>query len=168
MTTHIRTAALLLGVAAWLFLRSDSDGALRLATDPNALTWLVVGIVAVWFVWILVIWRTYARRRPHNATWPARFLGTVGVLVLCGAVSAPMAVGARYAVVQRDLLGSVFGEQVRTGWFLLLTIAGGLVMVGAVLVLARSPLLAGDSGRNERRERPREWPARSAARGVDG
>ncbi len=62
----------------------------------------------------------------------------------------------------------VFGEQVRTGWFLLLTIAGGLVMVGAVLVLARSPLLAGDSGTNERRERPREGPARSAARGVDG
>jgi LCP family protein required for cell wall assembly len=103
---------LLLGVAAWLFLRSGSDEALRLATDPQALLWVIVGIVTVWFVWVLVIWQSYARRRPHNASWPARFLGTVGVLVLCGAVSAPMAVGARYAVVQRDLLGSVFGDQV--------------------------------------------------------
>lgn len=62
----------------------------------------------------------------------------------------------------------VFGEQVRTGWFLLLTIAGGLVMVGAVLVLARSPLLAGESGRDEQPEQQREGPARSAARGGDG
>jgi LCP family protein required for cell wall assembly len=102
----------LLAVAAWLFVRSGSGEALRLATDSRALTWLIVGIVVVWFVWVLVIWRTYARRRPRNASWPVRFLGTVGVLVLCGAVSAPMAVGARYAVVQRDLLGSVFGDQV--------------------------------------------------------
>jgi LCP family protein required for cell wall assembly len=103
--------ALLLGAAAWLFLRSDSGEALRLATDPTALLWLVVGIVVVWLVWVLVIWRTYVRRRPHNLAWPGRLVGTVGVLVLCGAVSAPMAVGARYAVVQRDLLGSVFGDQ---------------------------------------------------------
>ena len=40
----------------------------------------------------------------------------------------------------------VFGEQVRTGWFLALTVVGGLVMVGAVLVLARSPLLSSGSG----------------------
>ncbi|MGH3246831.1 MAG: DMT family transporter [Trebonia sp.] len=59
----------------------------------------------------------------------------------------------------------VFGEQVRTGWFLLLTIVGGLVMVGAVLVLARSPLLSGEPGRNEQQEQSHDGPARNAARG---
>lgn len=56
----------------------------------------------------------------------------------------------------------VFHEQVRTGWFLALMVVGGLVIAGAVLVLARSPLLAGESGREEQQE---EKPARSAARG---
>ena len=104
--------ALLLGIGAWLFVRSGSGKALRLATDPTALLWIAIGIVVVWILWVLLIWRTYARRRPRNAAWPVRLVGTLGVLVLCGAVSAPMAVGARYAVVQRDLMGAVFGDQV--------------------------------------------------------
>ena len=54
----------------------------------------------------------------------------------------------------------VFREQVRTGWYLVLTVAGGVVIAGAVLVLARSPLLAGESGR---REQPQEDPDRSTA-----
>jgi drug/metabolite transporter (DMT)-like permease len=59
----------------------------------------------------------------------------------------------------------VFHEQVRTGWFLVLTVAGGLVIIGAVLVLARSPLLSSESGRDER---PRGEPASSSARGSGG
>lgn len=43
----------------------------------------------------------------------------------------------------------VFGEQVRTGWFLAGAVAGGLVLAGAVIMLARSPLLSGESGRRE-------------------
>ena len=43
----------------------------------------------------------------------------------------------------------VFREQVRTGWFLAVTVAGGLVMAGAVIVLGRSPLLSGESGWRE-------------------
>jgi drug/metabolite transporter (DMT)-like permease len=56
----------------------------------------------------------------------------------------------------------VFREQVRTGWFLLLTIAAGAVIAGAVLTLTRSPLLSDESG--QRRE-PRQDPARSDGRG---
>jgi drug/metabolite transporter (DMT)-like permease len=55
----------------------------------------------------------------------------------------------------------VFREQVRTGWFLVLTVAGGLLMVGAMLVLARSPLLSGESARREQQD---EQPARDSAR----
>jgi drug/metabolite transporter (DMT)-like permease len=55
----------------------------------------------------------------------------------------------------------VFDEQVRTGWFLVLAVAGGLVMACAVLVLARSPLLSGESARQER---PDEDATRGSAR----
>jgi drug/metabolite transporter (DMT)-like permease len=59
----------------------------------------------------------------------------------------------------------VFREQVRTGWFLVLTVAGGLLMVGAVLVLARSPLCSGSTARTPGPyRRPRTtWSARSAS-----
>lgn len=56
----------------------------------------------------------------------------------------------------------VFHEQVRTGWFVVMTVAGGLVIVGAVLTLARSPLLAGESGQEGR---PAGSRARSSAAG---
>lgn len=55
----------------------------------------------------------------------------------------------------------VYHEQVRTGWFLVLTLAGGLVMAGAVFMLARSPLLSGEEGQ---REQPAETAARDSAR----
>jgi drug/metabolite transporter (DMT)-like permease len=58
----------------------------------------------------------------------------------------------------------VFREQVRTGWYLAVMVAGGLVIAGAVVVLARSPLLSAES---EQQEQPREAPARSAARDRD-
>ena len=59
----------------------------------------------------------------------------------------------------------VFREQVRTGWYLGLMAAGGVVIVGAVIVLARSPLLSAESGQQEQ---PQEDPAGSAAHGRNG
>jgi hypothetical protein len=58
----------------------------------------------------------------------------------------------------------VFREQVRTGWFLAATVAGGLVLAGAVLVLGRSPLLSGESGRKEQPDSTDEHPARASSR----
>lgn len=58
----------------------------------------------------------------------------------------------------------VFREQVRTGWFLAVTVAGGLVLAGAVLVLGRSPLLSGESGRKERPDSTDEHPALASSR----
>lgn len=59
----------------------------------------------------------------------------------------------------------VFHEQVRTGWYLVLTVAGGAVIVGAVLVLARSPVLSGESARDAQ---PREDASHGAARSGHG
>lgn len=103
--------ALALGVTGWLFVRSRHGDALRLATDTTALLWLTVGIVVAWVLWLGLIVRAYLRRRPKNVSGPVRLAGTLGVVALCLAVTAPMAAGARYAMVQHDLIGTVFGEQ---------------------------------------------------------
>ena len=101
-----------LGLAVWYYFTAVNSGqAIDIATDPKALLWLVAGIGVVWLAWVSTIWRTYSRRRPANLAAGARILGTIGVLVLIGAVTAPMAVGARYAVVQRDLIQDVFNDE---------------------------------------------------------
>jgi LCP family protein required for cell wall assembly len=104
--------AAVLALAGWIVARTASDRVLDLVLDPAALLWIIVGIVGVWALWIALICRTYTRHRAHTASGPLRVLGVLGVAVMCGAVTAPMAVGAKYAVVQRDLIGSVFGEEV--------------------------------------------------------
>ncbi len=104
--------ALVLALAGWVVVRAESGRALDVVLDTNGLLWVIVGIVAVWTLWIALICRTYSRHRAHTASRPLRVAGAFGVLVMCAAVSAPMAVGARYAVVQRDLIGSVFGDEV--------------------------------------------------------
>lgn len=62
----------------------------------------------------------------------------------------------------------IFREQVRTGWFLVLTVVGGLVIAGAVLVLTRSPLLSGEDGKQEQDDQPGDGPDGSAARDGEG
>lgn len=102
--------ALVLGLIAWILVRSVPGQLLELSVDPVALLWMVVLLGALWSVWVSTIWRSYAHRRPRTAPAWAQLLTGFGVLVLCGAVTAPVAVGARYAVVQRDLIGSVFAD----------------------------------------------------------
>jgi drug/metabolite transporter (DMT)-like permease len=93
--------------------------------------------------------------------------GIGGMFLLQSAVNAGRLVAAQPGLTLTDPIVSilwgvlVFGEQVRTGWFLVLTVAGGLVLVGAVLLLARSPLLSAESGRQGRRDEQR---ARDSAR----
>lgn len=101
-----------LGVGVWYYFTAVNSGqAIDLATSPRALLWLVAGIGVVWLAWVSAIWRTYTRRRPPNLAAGARLLGTICVFLLIGAVTAPMAVGARYAVVQRDLIRNVFTDE---------------------------------------------------------
>jgi LCP family protein required for cell wall assembly len=102
--------ALVLGLAGWIVARTESGRLVDLAVNPTALLWLIVAIGVLWSLWIALIWRVYARSRAHTASLPLRFAGAFGVILMCAAVSAPMAVGARYAVVQRDLIGTVFAD----------------------------------------------------------
>lgn len=103
--------AVVLGIAAWFLARGARDRIIDLAVDPEALIWVVVVIGVVWLLWLTLIWRTYTRNRANPAPMPLRIAGATGVILMCAAVSAPMAVGARYALVQRDLIHSVFSDE---------------------------------------------------------
>jgi polyisoprenyl-teichoic acid--peptidoglycan teichoic acid transferase len=102
--------AVLLGLVAIVVAKVAGRRLIDLTLDPTALLWLVAGIFVVWWLWVGMICRIYVRTRKHASPLPLRIAGACVVAVLCAAVSAPMAVGARYAVVQRDLISSVFGD----------------------------------------------------------
>jgi LCP family protein required for cell wall assembly len=97
-----------LALGAWLLVELRRGKVVDVALDPTALLWVVVVIGVIWSLWVSLIWRVYARNRSRTATLPFRVMGAIGVGTMCLAVSAPMAVGARYAVTQRDVLHTVF------------------------------------------------------------
>src|SRR5580658_7443000 len=71
--------------------------------------------------------------------------GVLGMFLLQSALNAGQLIAAQPGLTLSDPIVSilwgvlVFGEQVRTGWFVVLAVAGGLAL--AAVVLARSPLL---------------------------
>jgi LCP family protein required for cell wall assembly len=102
--------ALLLGIAGWITVRRIPGRVVDVVVDPAALGWAVVAIVIFWALWLLLIWRTYALNRLRPAPRSLRVAGGAAVFLMCVAVTTPMAMGARYAVVQRDLIASVFAD----------------------------------------------------------
>jgi polyisoprenyl-teichoic acid--peptidoglycan teichoic acid transferase len=100
-----------LAVAGWAAYTFASDKVVEMLLDPSILLGIVIGIAIVWLFWMVLIFRTYSRHRAHPGSVPLRFAGAIGVAIMCGAVTAPMAVGAQYALVQRDLIGTVFDTQ---------------------------------------------------------
>ena len=83
--------------------------ALDLAVRPQALLWLAGGAVLVGVLWGLSIALTGWAARPRRTHRWQRVLGTAFVAVLSLAVVAPSAFAARYALIQRDVVQSVFG-----------------------------------------------------------
>lgn len=81
--------------------------------------------------------------------------GTLGMFLVQSALNAGRLVAAQPGLTLADPVVSIlwgvliYHERVRTGWFLTLTVVGGLTIVGGVIVLARSPLLSDSSAREE-------------------
>ena len=108
------------------------------------------------------------------ASWQlyAMIVAGVGAMFLVqSAMNAGRLVAAQPGLTLTDPVVSilwgvlVFHENVRTGWYLVLMVAGGLAVAGAVLLLARSPLLSDESSGQEE---PQQSPAASAADGGNG
>ncbi len=97
--------------------------------------------------------------------------GILAMFLVQSALNAGRLVAAQPGLTLTDPIVSilwgvlVFHEQVRTGWFLVLTVAGGLAVAGAVLVLAGSPLLSDTPGQSQReRQDPARRPGGSGKR----
>src|SRR3954447_27999 len=104
----VALAAAGLGVFAVLAGEARAKG-LALAVRPNALL-LAAGIAAlVGLVWAVSVAVTGWLARPRHTRRSQRVLGTTFVALLTLAVAAPSAFAARYALIQRDVVQSVFG-----------------------------------------------------------
>jgi LCP family protein required for cell wall assembly len=78
------------------------------AVDPVRLR-TAAGIVAAFTgVWMTSVVATYVLARPKGSRWGATCVGGTAVLALCLGLAAPGFVATRYALVQADLVSSVF------------------------------------------------------------
>jgi polyisoprenyl-teichoic acid--peptidoglycan teichoic acid transferase len=101
-------AAVALGVAVVLG-GTARERALDLAVSPDSLLVIAAVAVAVGLVWAASIALTGWAARPQRSHRWQRVLGTAFVGLLSLAVLAPGAFAARYALIQRDVVQSVFG-----------------------------------------------------------
>lgn len=103
--------AVLLASVIWWYVRPRSTRFIQYAVEPSALLWMLGLLAAGWLVWMLIIAATWTRQRPRPLSRLGHVAGLVAVLLLCSVVTAPLAQGARYLVVQRGLINSVFDNE---------------------------------------------------------
>jgi LCP family protein required for cell wall assembly len=88
---------------------------LHWAVKPEALTVISVVLPAIGLGWISVMVGTYRSLRPDRASVAQRLVGSGMIVALALVVLLPLAVGGRYAGVQRNLVEHVFaGEDSRS------------------------------------------------------
>lgn len=100
--------------------------------------------------------------------------GILGMFLVQSALNAGRLLAAQPGLTLSDPVVSVlwgvmaFHEQLRGGLFIVLAVISGLVLAAAVVVLARSPLLSGESGQSGAQNRDtgaEPHPAQDAATG---
>ncbi|HMT31901.1 MAG TPA: LCP family protein [Dermatophilaceae bacterium] len=97
-------------LAAVVFAKGPTAAALAVAVRPGALL-IAAGLIAVAGVlWVLTIWLT------HRGTMDDRLdrVQRVGLralsALLCVVIAVPMATAVRYSLIQRDVIGTLFGQ----------------------------------------------------------
>ncbi|MGL5859481.1 MAG: LCP family protein [Angustibacter sp.] len=87
------------------------DRLIDLAVSRNRLLVLAVGLALVGTVWCLTVLFSAWRARPERPTRLQSVLGLSLVALVCTTIAAPSAVGARYALITRDLVGNVLSDE---------------------------------------------------------
>ncbi|CAN5848661.1 hypothetical protein BH18ACT7_BH18ACT7_05330 [soil metagenome] len=85
--------------------------ALHLAVDPHALLFAGLALPLLAVVWALVVVGGYGAVRPLRTSKRERVASAVTVALLCLAVVVPTVIASRYAIVQRDLITTVFAGE---------------------------------------------------------
>jgi len=100
--------------------------------------------------------------------------GILGMFLVQSALNAGRLLAAQPGLTLSDPVVSIlwgvmaFHEQLRGGLFIVLAVISGLILAAAVVVLARSPLLSGESGQSGAQDRDtgaEPHPAQDAATG---
>lgn len=101
----------LIGASAWYFGR-DIRAAIDFALDPVRLRIAALVLTIGMVIWAFVVVTSYRLVRPrHRPRWHT-LVGNTIVATLCLAVAGPLALAAKYAVVQADLVTTVFNDKV--------------------------------------------------------
>ncbi len=95
-------------VAAVLLGLLNPHAYIHAAVKPTTLLELSIAFIIAAVAWVVVIVASHLLVRPGQLSGLQRGIGFAVVLVLCFAVAAPLAVGARYAYTQRDLIQHIF------------------------------------------------------------
>ncbi len=98
------------GVALAYLVGRDPRAAVDVAFDPARLQVAAGALAGGLALWVVVVATTYLMVRPTHPGRAESLLGGGFVLVLCLAVAAPVLLGARYAMVQADLVHTVFQD----------------------------------------------------------
>src|SRR3954447_4645622 len=104
------TAAWLAGAGAGYWYVRDLHAVLDVVFDPVWLRFAASVVCAVILVWVVQVAATYAVVRPQPMPPWKRGIGATLTALLCLALVAPGAVGARYALVQADLVRHLFED----------------------------------------------------------
>ncbi len=100
-------------IAGW-YLLARWRSVLHAAFDPNRLTIAAVLMLLVLVAWLVMVVATYLTVRPvERPTWET-VAGSAFVALLCALLAMPLVIGARYSMVQRDLVTTVFASDPRS------------------------------------------------------
>lgn len=142
---------LVIAGAGLLALRGDVVArVLTASVQPRTLLVAAVTIAVVAAAWCVTVLATAWTARPERPSLAQRALGVALVAALCTAIAAPSSVGVRYALIQRDVVTSLFTTGTTSGT----AVAGSAVPVqGKADPWAGVPrvnmlLLGSDAGRD--------------------
>jgi len=107
----LATWVVLVGVVVWWFARDLRGTSLELAFDPVLLKVAALVMVLGIVVWAFVVFTSHRLVRPRERTRATTVAGYVAVGVITVILAAPVAVAARYALVQADVVETVFASE---------------------------------------------------------
>jgi anionic cell wall polymer biosynthesis LytR-Cps2A-Psr (LCP) family protein len=93
-----------LGYVAW---RTPRNQLAMTAFDRDQLTIIAIGIALIALIWLIVALASHRALEPDGLSGGKRFGGAVVLIVAASLVLSPMALAARYAWTQHDLLGAL-------------------------------------------------------------
>jgi LCP family protein required for cell wall assembly len=97
-------------IAALIFLFTPTARLASYGGDRQMLLYIGYGLVALAALWVLIALVSHRSLEPHNLPGGKRFIGSLMVILAASVVVAPMAVAARNAFTQRELIGAISAD----------------------------------------------------------